>query len=149
MGGWVLTQLSAHQHTLPYTAWYCLVLPCTALPACRYTLDDEPHTARHISMIAGGTGITPMYQVIQAVLKKAEDATQLSLLYANVSPDDILLREELDALVAAHPNFKVWYTGGWAGRRRRRGGCMRDHHPVCSCGLAPAPAPTHPWLRCM
>jgi NAD(P)H-flavin reductase len=63
-------------------------------------------------MIAGGTGITPMYQVIQAVLKNSEDSTQLSLLYANVSPDDILLRDELDALAAAHPNFKVWYTGG-------------------------------------
>jgi nitrate reductase (NAD(P)H) len=29
----------------------------------RYTLDDAPHTAKRISMIAGGTGITPMYQV--------------------------------------------------------------------------------------
>lgn len=36
---------------------------------------------------------------------------QLSLLYANVSPDDILLREELDQLAVAHPNFSVWYTG--------------------------------------
>ncbi|KAL4420574.1 hypothetical protein ABPG75_010230 [Micractinium tetrahymenae] len=76
----------------------------------RYTLDDEPHTARHISMIAGGTGITPMYQLIQAVLKDPSDNTQLSLLYANVSPDDILLRDELDALAANHPNFRVWYT---------------------------------------
>ena len=50
-------------------------------------------------------------QVIKAVLKRGDDATQLSLLYANVSPDDILLREELDALAAAHPNFRVWYTG--------------------------------------
>nr|ACF22999.1 nitrate reductase [Chlorella vulgaris] len=75
-----------------------------------YTLDGEPHKASHISMIAGGTGITPMYQVIQAVLKNASDTTQLRLLYANVSPDDILLREELDALAAAHPNFHVWYT---------------------------------------
>lgn len=38
-------------------------------------------------------------------------ALQLSLLYANVSPDDILLRDELDQLAAAHPNFSVWYTG--------------------------------------
>lgn len=29
----------------------------------RYTLDGDAHTATHISMIAGGTGITPMYQV--------------------------------------------------------------------------------------
>lgn len=51
-------------------------------------------------------------QVIKAVLKDPEDSTQLSLLYANVSPDDILLRDDLDALVAAHPGrFSVWYTG--------------------------------------
>lgn len=28
-----------------------------------YTLDGEPHKAARMSMIAGGTGITPMYQV--------------------------------------------------------------------------------------
>jgi hypothetical protein len=29
----------------------------------QYTLDGEAHRTSHISMIAGGTGITPMYQV--------------------------------------------------------------------------------------
>ena len=62
-------------------------------------------------MIAGGTGITPMYQVIKAVLKQADDDTQLALLYANQSPDDILLFEELQSL-ARDPRFRVWYTGG-------------------------------------
>ena len=76
----------------------------------RYTLDGVPHTAKHISMIAGGTGITPMYQVIKAVLKQADDDTQLSLLYANQSPDDILLFEELQGM-AKDARFKVWYTG--------------------------------------
>nr|ABP97095.1 nitrate reductase [Chlorella vulgaris] len=75
-----------------------------------YTLDGTPHSASRISMIAGGTGITPMLQVIKAVLKDPKDTTELSLLYANVSPDDILLREELDALAAKHDNFSVWYT---------------------------------------
>ena len=98
--------------------------PPSPTPHRRYTLDDETHFASHISMIAGGTGITPMYQVIQAVLKGSRagrDATRLSLLYANVSPDDILLRDELDALAAAHPDsFKVWYTGA-VGRLNRSG----------------------------
>ena len=62
---------------------------------CRYTLDGVPANAKQISMIAGGTGITPMYQVIKAVLKNPDDDTQLSLLYANQSPDDILLFEHL------------------------------------------------------
>lgn len=58
------------------------------------------------------TSHPPTSQVIKAVLKDPEDATKLSLLYANVSPDDILLREDLDALAAAHPDrFSVWYTG--------------------------------------
>lgn len=34
-------------------------------------------------------------------------ATQLSLIYANVSPDDILLKGELDRLSSSYPNFKV------------------------------------------
>ena len=76
----------------------------------RYLLDGSEHTVKRINMIAGGTGITPMYQVIKSVLKNSDDKTELALLYANQSPDDILLREELDALAADYPNFKVWYT---------------------------------------
>ncbi|XP_010535871.1 PREDICTED: NADH-cytochrome b5 reductase-like protein [Tarenaya hassleriana] len=70
----------------------------------------SPNMKRHIGMIAGGTGITPMLQVIEAILKNPEDKTQISLLYGNVSPDDILLKQKLDALQAKHPNLKVYYT---------------------------------------
>ncbi|KAK7264951.1 hypothetical protein RJT34_32565 [Clitoria ternatea] len=72
----------------------------------RYT----PNMKKHIGMIAGGTGITPMLQVIEAILKNPDDKTQISLLYANVSPDDILLQEKLDILATSHPNLKVFYT---------------------------------------
>lgn len=34
---------------------------------------------------------------------------QLSLLYANLSPENILLKDNLDALAHAHPNFKVFW----------------------------------------
>ncbi|XP_010520587.1 PREDICTED: NADH-cytochrome b5 reductase-like protein [Tarenaya hassleriana] len=70
----------------------------------------SPNMKRNIGMIAGGTGITPMLQVIEAILKNPEDKTQISLLYGNVSPDDILLKQKLDALQAKHPNLKVYYT---------------------------------------
>lgn len=72
-------------------------------------------------MVAGGTGITPMYQVAAAILKDPSDATQLSLVFGNVSEDDILLRAELEDLAAAHPGrFKVYHVlnkapPGWAG----------------------------------
>ncbi|XP_024026509.1 NADH-cytochrome b5 reductase-like protein [Morus notabilis] len=70
----------------------------------------SPNMKKHIGMIAGGTGITPMLQVIEAILKNPDDNTQVSLLYGNVSPDDILLKQKLDFLAASHPNLKVYYT---------------------------------------
>ncbi|GAB4832883.1 NADH-cytochrome b-5 reductase-like protein [Ancistrocladus abbreviatus] len=79
-----------------------------------------PNMKKHIGMIAGGTGIAPMLQVIEAVLKNPDDTTKVSLLFANVSPDDILLKQKLDMLAATHPNFKVYYTvdrpsNNWSG----------------------------------
>ncbi|KAB5553048.1 hypothetical protein DKX38_010359 [Salix brachista] len=73
---------------------------------------DEGHWPLLImrGKIAGGTGITPMLQVIEAILKNPDDNTQVSLLYANVSPDDILLKQKLDFLSASHPNLKIFYT---------------------------------------
>lgn len=50
-------------------------------------------------------------QVIKAILKDPEDKTQISLLYCNQMPEDILLWEELDDMAATHDNFKVWYCG--------------------------------------
>jgi cytochrome-b5 reductase len=72
-------------------------------------------------MIAGGSGITPMYQIINAVLKNPTDRTMLSLIYANVNEEDILMKKELDALASAHAaRFKVYYVlnnppAGWIG----------------------------------
>ncbi|XP_058074528.1 NADH-cytochrome b5 reductase-like protein [Magnolia sinica] len=70
----------------------------------------SPNMKKNIGMIAGGTGITPMLQIIEAILKNPDDVTQVSLLYANISPDDILLKEKLDMLAASHPNLKIFYT---------------------------------------
>ncbi|CAD5185994.1 unnamed protein product [Musa acuminata subsp. malaccensis] len=70
----------------------------------------SPNMKKNIGMIAGGTGITPMLQVIKAILKNPDDNTQVSLIYANISPDDILLKGELDRLSTSYPNFKVFYT---------------------------------------
>ena len=59
-------------------------------------------------MIAGGSGITPMYQVAQAILRDPHDATNISLIYANVAEEDILLRKEFDVWSQNHrARFKV------------------------------------------
>lgn len=73
-------------------------------------LPYKANMKKHIGMIAGGTGITPMYQVAKTILENAEDKTEVSLVFANISEKDVLLRDELDALAYAYPNFKVYYT---------------------------------------
>ncbi|XP_010519356.1 PREDICTED: NADH--cytochrome b5 reductase 1-like [Tarenaya hassleriana] len=71
----------------------------------------QPGQARAFGMLAGGSGITPMYQVARAILENPKDTTNVHLIYANVTYDDILLKEELDGLAAKYPNrFKVFYV---------------------------------------
>ncbi|ORY02333.1 ferredoxin reductase-like protein, partial [Basidiobolus meristosporus CBS 931.73] len=79
-----------------------------------------PGLVKSFGMIAGGTGITPMYQVIKAILKNPNDKTQINLIYANVNQEDILLREELDELAKHHENFNIHHVlnnppEGWTG----------------------------------
>ncbi|CDP19741.1 unnamed protein product [Coffea canephora] len=67
--------------------------------------------AKKLAMLAGGTGITPIYQVMQAILKDSEDDTEMFVVYANRTEDDILLRDELDAWAEKYPErVKVWYV---------------------------------------
>lgn len=88
----------------------------------RFSSGKAKLAAVRVGMIAGGTGITPMLQVLQAVLRDASDATEVSLLFANQTEDDILLRETLDSLHREHKDrFRVLhYTvdrapeHGWA-----------------------------------
>lgn len=62
-------------------------------------------------MLSGGTGITPMLQLIRAIIKDPADNTQTSLLFANQTEKDILLRDELDDIAKNYPNkLKLWYT---------------------------------------
>lgn len=77
-------------------------------------------TAKHVGMIAGGTGITPMLQIISAIMKDPKDETVCYLLFANQTEKDILLRPELEEVLVNNPTrFKRWYTldrapEGWA-----------------------------------
>ncbi|KAK9369031.1 hypothetical protein V1509DRAFT_501909 [Lipomyces kononenkoae] len=80
----------------------------------------RPGLVRAFGMIAGGTGITPMLQIVRAVLKDPEDKTEISLIFANVTEEDILLKDDLDELAANHKNFTVHYVlnnpkEGWTG----------------------------------
>ncbi|CAG04147.1 unnamed protein product [Tetraodon nigroviridis] len=71
----------------------------------------ETKTAKRLGMIAGGTGITPMLQIITAIMKDPNDPTICHLLFANQTEKDILLREELEEIQVQNPDrFKLWFT---------------------------------------
>ncbi|KRX27348.1 Importin-7 [Trichinella nelsoni] len=76
---------------------------------------------KKVAMLAGGSGITPMYQLIKASLADSYDKLEMHLIYANKSwsfeqlslqsEQDILLFEELLNLEMKHPTrFRVWFT---------------------------------------
>lgn len=80
---------------------------------------------KQVAFIAGGTGVTPMLQIIKKVLANPADKTKLQLVFANRTPQDILLRDEIDALAKAHGDqFQVTYilskpSNDWKGLKGR------------------------------
>lgn len=70
-----------------------------------------PNKHDHITLICGGTGITPMYQLLRAIFKNPEDKTKVSLIFGNLTEKDILLKEELEKLENEFPQrFRAFYT---------------------------------------
>ncbi|GMM32520.1 cytochrome-b5 reductase [Martiniozyma asiatica (nom. inval.)] len=69
----------------------------------------EANKWEHLCMVSGGTGITPMYQVIKAICLNPLDKTKVTLLYGSLTEEDILLKPELDKLVAGNSNINVVY----------------------------------------
>ncbi|KAF5682756.1 NADH-cytochrome b5 reductase 1 [Fusarium circinatum] len=76
------------------------------------TMVYTPNMVRGFGMIAGGTGITPMLQIIKAIVRgrKSGDETEVDLIFANVNPEDILLKEEIDKLAREDSKLRVYYV---------------------------------------
>jgi cytochrome-b5 reductase len=63
-----------------------------------------------IGMIAGGTGIAPMFQVAKEILRTPKNTTEVSLIYASRRKEDVLLGNELNELMGLYPLFSPYYT---------------------------------------
>ncbi|GAA5815945.1 hypothetical protein MFLAVUS_009464 [Mucor flavus] len=75
--------------------------------------DWENDQKANVGMIAGGTGITPMLQVIRRIFdeKSTDKKTKISLIFANQTEQDIILKDELDKIAKENPDrFKVTYA---------------------------------------
>ncbi|KAK5992735.1 NADH-cytochrome b5 reductase 2 [Cladobotryum mycophilum] len=78
-------------------------------PLPKYAWEENKHN--HIALIAGGTGITPMYQLVRAIFNNPNDKTQVTLVFGNVSQEDILLKKKFDHLENTYPRrFRAFYT---------------------------------------
>ncbi|KAI7900483.1 uncharacterized protein BX663DRAFT_517800 [Cokeromyces recurvatus] len=80
-------------------------------PMIKYDWEKMPK--KKVGMIAGGTGITPMLQIIRSVfdVNSTDKETKVTLIFANQTEDDILLKDELDKIAKENPDrFKVVYA---------------------------------------
>jgi cytochrome-b5 reductase len=78
-------------------------------PLPKYPWAENKHD--HIALIAGGTGITPMYQLCRAIFNNPNDKTKVTVVYGNVSDKDILLKSELEHLENTYPQrFRAFYV---------------------------------------
>ncbi|XP_077211150.1 NADH--cytochrome b5 reductase 1-like isoform X1 [Tasmannia lanceolata] len=107
----------------------------------------QPGQVRALGMLAGGSGITPMFQVTRAILETPNDNTNVHLIYANVTFEDILVKDELDTLATGYPDrFKVYYVLNQPPEVWNGGiGFISKEMIQTHC---PAPAPDIQILRC-
>lgn len=64
-------------------------------PSGQFFINHEPAHQKHYVMIAGGSGITPIYSMIGAILK-FEPKSKITLLYANRNLNSIIFKEKLE-----------------------------------------------------
>jgi ferredoxin-NADP reductase len=89
-------------------------------PTGDFTLETDPALSRHVVMIAGGVGITPLASLAETVLR-AEPASRVTLLTGNRCEPEIIFRRRLDALAAEFgPRLIVRHSlddapDGWTG----------------------------------
>ena len=66
---------------------------------------------KNIGMIAGGSGITPMIPIIRSILGDENDSTNIHLLFANKTEEDIILRDKLENRQEEFSHqYKYFYT---------------------------------------
>lgn len=93
--------------------------------------------ARHIKtfyMLCGGSGITPIYQVLRAVMQDREDPTKVVCIDGNRLVEDILCKEDLDGYARDNVDrLKLLYTltkaeDSWQGLKGRIAAPLLSEH---------------------
>ena len=85
------------------------------LPVGDFTFIPNETVQNHYAMIAGGSGITPLYSMINQMLH-FEPKSKITLLYSNRNEESILFKKELNQLSQQYPQFE--YIDFISGKRR-------------------------------
>jgi len=65
---------------------------------------------KEIGMIAGGTGITPMLQIVKEIFEDSTgDNTKVFLIFGNITENDIILQDKIEQYEKMYPNFKCYH----------------------------------------
>ncbi|KAF3812152.1 NADH-cytochrome b5 reductase 2 [Colletotrichum gloeosporioides] len=71
----------------------------------------KPNSYPHVTLIAGGAGITPIYQLAQGILRNPQDKTAITLVFGVNSDQDVLLKKEFEEFEKEFPGrFRAVYT---------------------------------------
>lgn len=70
-------------------------------PAGVFTTEINKKNKRHVVLIAGGSGITPMMSLLQSILR-VETSAIVSLVYANRDEESIIFKQKIDDLKAKY-----------------------------------------------
>ena len=123
------------------------------------TLHDQEKHVTEVGLVCGGSGITPILQILQAILTDDDDDdlldcyTKVWVLDVNRFIEDILCREQLDQLALKHRSrFRLHYSltgkpvpSDWSySTGRITSEILKEHLPtpgedklVCLCGPSP------------
>lgn len=88
-------------------------------------INGRERCVRRFVMVCAGSGITPIFQVLRAVMKDKEDSTGCLVLDGNRVEEDILLKQELDTMALDNPSrCRLLYAlsrplSSWKGLRGR------------------------------
>lgn len=100
------------------------------------TINGKEKKVKRFFMICGGSGITPIFQVLRAVMQDKEDPTHCTVLNGNRLIEDILCKDDLDCFSAENPercNLLNTLTQGpedWQGLRGRINAQLLQEHCI-------------------
>jgi ring-1,2-phenylacetyl-CoA epoxidase subunit PaaE len=70
-----------------------------------FTFVPTDNDTNHYVLVAGGSGITPLYSMLLQMLH-FEPKSKVTLLYANRKEENIVFKKELDQLAQHYPQFE-------------------------------------------